>query len=722
VGTGVGETTETATGGTASAGGASDGGVSEAGASDGGASEGVASGSATSPIHRVRELDRRDRRLAAGIGAALLLGPLVAVAVFIRDWTPGGDPALMALRALDVGTADTPMIGQPSSSNLYAGSRAAHHPGPLHFYLLALPVRVLGGATGMLLVSAVITGTALLASAWAIFRQLGRTGGVLAAVLLAAVAFTTGASSLVNPVSSSIAGYPLLLSAVLLWCVACGDVRLLPLTAAAVSFAVQQHLAVAIASLVATIGAAALLALTARREAWRHDRGARRDLRRGATGAAMVVAVLWAPVLAQQVIGDVGNLGQIVWFAREGNGETLGLGSGVGQLAHVVSIPPLLGRTEVTGQSFITRPTPLDWVTAAAVVALVAWLGWRWRSIRPRYAALCAMAGVLAIAGVLNGSSVPRGLEEGRIVFYHWAWPLTLFVGLALGLAAAGAVRRRAPEPSPIGRPVRPARRALAGMAVAAVAAPSLVNPLLDRHTNTLPAAHARIERGVVDDLVDQVLAGSGDLGGPTALLARNEPMFAGMSAALAFRLTERGVDVRFPRWLWAFVAEDRLASRADVEGALMVVFDEDLPTEAPPGGELVAEHRFVDERFDVAAYRRLVAAARDADRVRHGPALAQVVDDVAAEERAFIEALFDQVLDDPESALSSRPVVGLLLEYPPVEPALDTADLARVEATLLADEAPGGVTGIRIFRLDRDETLTTARRNELGRPDGDPD
>lgn len=672
----------------------------------------------TAPVHRVRDLDAPGRVVAAALALALLLPPVVAAAMFVGDWTPAGDPALMALRGLDVGTARTPMIGQPSSSRIYAGGYPAHHPGPLHFYLIAVPIRVLGGAAGMLVVSAAITGTALVTSAWAVFRQLGRAAGMLAAVVLAAVAFTTGASSLVNPVSSSIAGYPLLLSAVLLWCVACGDTRLLPAAAAAVSFTAQQHLSVAIATATVTVGCLALLAVTARREGWRGDPGAARELRRAAAGAGVVCAVLWAPVLAQQVLGDVGNLGQILWFAREGNGDTLGPTAGLWQVVQALSLPPLLGRTDVTGLSFVERPTAIEWATALAVVVAVAWLARRWRSTRPRQALLGAMAGLLALAGVLNGSSVPRGLEEGRLVFFHWAWPLGLFVALVIGLAMIEAARDR------LGAARRAPRPLLAGLAVAAVAAPALVNPVLDRRTNTLDAMHTRIERDVVDTLADEVLAHRDDLGDHTVLLVREEPLFAGMSNAVGFRLNERGLDLRYPRDLGPFVAGGRIVDRARVDGAVMIVFDTAVESADPPGGELVAEHRFA-EALDAEAHESLVAAARRADEVRHGPAATRALRELGAGQRAYIDAAFGNLLDDPEEALLNPGLVQLLVDFPTTEPAFDDAALADLAATIRSDDAPSGVRALRIFLLDRAETLDLAYTSELGRPrddDGDND
>src|SRR4029453_9433842 len=96
--------------------------------------------------------------------------------------------------------------------------------------------RLLGGAAGILLTSVAITGTSLVVSAWAPFRQLGRRAGLLAALVpppraLPPIALPPGLGPVVNPVGSSIAGFPLLVSAVLLWCVACGDTRLLPAAA-----------------------------------------------------------------------------------------------------------------------------------------------------------------------------------------------------------------------------------------------------------------------------------------------------------------------------------------------------------------------------------------------------------------------------------------------------------------------------------------------------------
>jgi hypothetical protein len=665
-------------------------------------------------VHRWRDLDSRNRRWGLAVGAALLLAPLMAFVSYTPDWTPQADPALMGLRALDTGTLRTPVLGQPSQSIEYAGSVApVHHPGPLHLYLMAVPVRVLGGALGMSLVSVLITGICLVTAAWAVFRQLGRTAGVVAAMTLAAVAFTTGASSLVNPVSSSIAGYPLLVSAVLLWSVSCGDIRLLPVATVAVSFTAQQHLSVVPATAVLTTGAIVLLAFGWWREGRWRDPASRRDLARWGVRSGLVALVLWGPVLAQQAVGTPGNLGQMVWFARHGGHDTLGYGSAVWQVAHVLGLPPLLGRTGVTGAWLITRPSAATWVSAAAVAAAVAGLCLRWRSTAPRLASLGAMTGVVVTAGLVNGSSVPVGLEQARLSFYHWAWVLAFFVTLVIGLALAGWGRRAV-----VGRRLA-ATPALAGLGVAVVAVPSLLNPQLDRQTSTDAAAYAWLDRGVVEHLADAADDRRDRLGDHPLLISRDVPPYLMFGDTLAFALVERGIDVRFPLNARYFVHHRRLVDPDRIDGGLVLVVDDEMPTEAP-AGELVAEAD-LGSGFDVASFRALVAAAESAGEVRLGP---QVAGELSDDERTLATALLEEMLDEPGSVLLRPDMLAFLADHPILEqPALDPRLAARVLASIeaLGDEwHPGTATRLRLYLVDREELLDVATIHEIGRASGD--
>lgn len=670
-------------------------------------------------VHRLRDLDRRGRVWAVAVAVSLLLAPLAALATFLPDWTPANDPALMGLRSLDVGTLRTPTVGQPSQSGLYADTASpVHHPGPLHFYLMALPIRVLGGAVAMPLVSAAINGGCLMVAAWAVFRQLGRSAGIVAALALSAVAFTTGASSFVNPVSSHIAGYPLLLCAVLAWCVGAGDIRLLPLTAAVASFTAQQHLAVVPATVVLVAGGLALLAVRWWRDGRRHDRDSRRALARQARRAGVVSLALWAPVLAQQAFGQQGNLGEMLWFARHGNRETLGYGSAVQQVANTLGLPPLLGRTDLTGSWLLADPSASTWGSAAAVLGGVAGLGLWWaRANEPRRASLVAMAGAVMLAGLVNGASVPAGLEQGRISFYHWAFVLSFFVALILGLALVEAVGRYLPGRT---HAVSAARPAMAGLAVALVALPALVGPRLDRWTNTPSAAYSPVDHASVAALADAVETHDDRMGEHVLLVSRHEPVFAGIAAALSFELAQRGIDVKHDLTDRYFVHDDRLVDRDLLDGGLVLVVDRVTPGDAPPG-DLVADVA-VGTAADLAPYRALVAAAEDAGEVRLGSGAEQAVDGLAADDQALVRAVLAELADDPAAALQRPLLLDFLHDHPVELPAFDPDD---VETTLETFAGLDGgdlarrVAGLRLYLLDENEMADYAFTHELGSRDG---
>ena len=612
----------------------------------------------------------------------------------------------MGLRALDVGTSHTPLTGQPSSSKLYVdATRNVDHLGPLHFYLLAAPVRLLGGDVGMPLVSILIVGSCVLVAAWAVFRQLGPVAGVLAAVVLATITFTTGASSRVDPVSSSMAGYPLLCSAVLLWCVVCGDVRLLPLTVAVVSFTAQQHLSVVPTVLVLTAGAAVGTALYLRRgRRWRR-REVRHQWARWGLRAGLVGLVLWAPVLLQQVFTNDGNLTRLVGFAGSDR-ATLGGASALRQVVHTLGLPPLLGHTRVSGRSLTVSASPSTWPSAAAVLAVVAWLGARWWRSRPRQAALAAAVGVAVLAGLVTGSSVPVGLEESRLVLYHWSFVLALFTWLVLGLGALELARRTS-----LGHG-RAAVPALVALALVAIVVPAGLNPILDRPSSKLTAAHGFIESRFVDRLTDAVLAHRNELGAQTILFGRDEPEYFTYHEALAFALAERGLDVRHTLSTRHFVNDGRLVDRDTVDSGIVLAASSGLPAAKLPG-RLVADVN-VQPRFDVTAYRKLLAQARSGGPVRVGHAAERAMNEVRDRHLQLVLAFgLGKLSNDPARTLI-RPVLEFLRDHPIESPRLDPRLIERTLDTAPDDWTPRTTLRIRLFLVDRAQLLRMALPGEL--------
>jgi hypothetical protein len=665
-------------------------------------------------VHRLRDLPRPGLASALAVAVALVAAPLAAFVLFTPDWSATNDPALMGLRALDVGTGNTPMIGQPSQSRIYDGSAASvHHPGPLHFYLLAGPLRLLGPSWGMPAVSVLITGTCLLVAAWVAYRLLGARAALVAAAALALVAFTTGTASLVNPVSSSIAGYPLLLSAVTLCAVAAGDVRLLPLATAAVTFTAQQHLSVLPATAVLCAGAFLIGALLWRRSGRGQDPAQRRDLRRSAGWSAGLACVLWLPVLAQQVVGDAGNLGEMLSFARHGNSETLGYGRSLQQVAHALGLPPLLGRTDLHGTHLLTSPSVLTWLSAAATLGLVGLTTWR-RRTDPARLALGGMTGVAVVAGLVGGASVPVGQEQGRLTFYHWAFVVAVFVVLVVGTAMADAVAALVASRRRTGV-ARVARPAVAAVTVVAVAALGIVSPALDRPHNTPMAAYSSIPAADLGRLADDLLAHRDELGDHTLLVSRGEEMFSGIDAGLVLEAAHRGLDLRVPLSWRFFVNDDRLVDRDELDGGLVLVASGVETPARVPEGRLISRVEFA-EPFPFDALDRLLAAAADADEVVYdrGPLLE--IDDPAR--RALFGLALDAVTTDADRVLLNRTALDLIARSSFTSPVFDPDDVRAVRVALEVldtDGVAGRVTELRLYLLDRDQLLDYVVGSEVG-------
>lgn len=650
-------------------------------------------------VYRLRDLDRRGRCLALAFALALSLPPVLAFSWALPDWAPSGDVALMGIRALDVGTVRTPLIGQPSTAGRYIGS-ASHvsHPGPTHFYLLAIAIRLFGGDVGMPLVTVLIVEACVLLAAWAVFRQLGAAPGIVAAVLLGAIMFTTGTSSLVDPVSSRVAGYPLLCASVLCWCVFSGDMPLLPLATAVVSFTAQQHLSVAPAIVVLTASAVLGLIVALMR---------RPQVIRWCGWSVVVALVLWAPVLLQQVVSPDGNLGRILGYARSGRRATLGATSALYQIANSLGLPPLLGQTAVTGGMLLSPPSALTWFSAVAVVVIVATLGFWWRTRSPRRATLAVMVAVVALAGFANGSSVPVGLfEELRIAFYHWSFAMAFFTWLVLGLGVLELMSSQLATRATLAP-------ALTSLALVAIILPAAINPSLERDSNRLRTANAVLESRYLRQLGDAALAHRRELGAQTLLLSRGAPLFAGFPQALAFELTQRGIDVRHPLTYRDFVDSTRLVERSAVDTGLVLVVDRSTVEGRAPHGDLLA-HVDLEIRLDVRAFEALIAQAQSGHDVQLGRAAEEGLEAIADPfHRLAFWLVLGQITRRPRELFMSK-TLRFLRDHPIEQPRLDPALIERVLATVPEHWGPDTAVGLRLYLVDRVELLRIANPGEL--------
>ncbi|MBA3282444.1 MAG: hypothetical protein H0U29_09465 [Acidimicrobiia bacterium] len=205
-------------------------------------------------MYRLRDLDRRGRRLVPLV-VLLLIAPFVVsvVRAHAAGWEPSGDNGIIALQAFDTHSGHPPLVGLPSTAGVYSDADP-RHPGPIEFYALALPMKVLGTSMGMVGWTALVNLSAVLVAAWVVLRRAGPGVGVWGAVVLGAISWAQGPAQLTDPVSSNAGGIPMVALAVLAWAVAAGDRRLLPLFALFSAYVTQQHLGVFGFGIALTVG------------------------------------------------------------------------------------------------------------------------------------------------------------------------------------------------------------------------------------------------------------------------------------------------------------------------------------------------------------------------------------------------------------------------------------------------------------------------------------
>ena len=318
--------------------------------------------------------------VAAGVAASVPV--LVSTAHAIAaGWQPAGDDGIIVTRAWDVLTAHSPLIGQYSESGLVT-SQVVHSPGPLLYWLLALPARF-GSAANITLTMGVVNTLAIVGCV-ALARRRG--GLVLMFATAAAIALmcqSLSSESLHDVWNPAAALFPFLLLIFLCWSLACGDHRLLPLTVLVASFVTQTHLTyVAPTAGMLAIGLGGLLAGGVRRRRAKSAPPPGSELQRSrapvwrwVTAAVLVAGLCWAAPAIDEIEGHPGNLTLIVQTAGN-RGATLGAGIGwngvvraVGWQPWWLSVPP----TAWNHKNDI-RATPSS-VATDSTIALLAALG-----------------------------------------------------------------------------------------------------------------------------------------------------------------------------------------------------------------------------------------------------------------------------------------------------------------------------------------------------------
>ncbi len=370
----------------------------------------------------------RDRwRLVVPVVLAALLLPLVVgvVRAVLDDPTaPSGDVALIELRVRDVGSK-TPLLGS-------YGRYGFNHPGPLLFYVQALPYRLLGARFAGLEVGTLALGAlAVAAIAWVTLRRGGPLLLLWAGLLVAVLVHAVGPAWLANPWEPHGLLLPCAALVVLAFDAAAGRWWTLPIVAGVASLLGQAQ--ATLLPFAVALGAVATAGVAARVVRRPDDRsGALRAL----AVAAVLTGLLWAPTVVEQLTREPGNL---IAMARSRNRPepVLGLVDGFRLVAIQLGLRgPWLGwSTPLDGFGLTVDPGGAPMVPAGAVALLLALVVAARRRLQAG-----VLAAASALAALVAALSSSRLLGPVFIWIPQWTRVLGFACWLAVGWVAASAL------------------------------------------------------------------------------------------------------------------------------------------------------------------------------------------------------------------------------------------------------------------------------------------
>lgn len=439
--------------------------------------------------------DRRVTALAIGLALVPLLAAVIELVVDVGDdFVPWADHALMELRTRDVGRHRV-LLG------LYSRDGWSH-PGPLLFYLLAVPYRLSGSAAIGLSIGALLINGASIAGMAVIARRRGGTPLLLCTLVASGLLVRAlGADFMWDYWVCFVTTLPFGLLLFLTWSMACGERWALPVAAAVGTFLAQTHVGFVPVAIPLVLWGAGWLVWRARADAGPDDRPWWRSLAPAAGVTAVVFAVLWLPTVVEQYGGQASNISDIVEYFRETEEEPHTLAEGYRVTFGQFGLPPewvagVRPMNPFTGDTAFLEGAPPPVLLAPVALAAIAF--WRWR----RRDGL-QLLGVVAAGVALSVVAVARTV--GVVYEYRLRWTLLLPMVALVAAAWAGWtwVGRRWP-----GAP----RRVLVPGALVALLVLAGVNTASAFLAEEPQAQYTALTRPLVEELADNVPTGEGDL------------------------------------------------------------------------------------------------------------------------------------------------------------------------------------------------------------------
>jgi hypothetical protein len=525
---------------------------------------------------------------------ALLVAPFVISAIRMvfavgGSYLPISDHAVIEFNVRDVGQRSV-LVGLYSRFGWF-------HPGPLIFYILAVPYRLLGSRSIGMWVGALAINAAAVVGCLVVARRRGGTPLLVCAALgLTVFMRAAGADFLRDPWTPYVAVLPLLLVVFLAWAVADGTVWALPWVVGVATFVVQTHIGFAPVALSLVLWSLVVSCVRTFRS--RRGRAPSAPLRKPLLVALATAVVLWAPPIYAELFSSDHNMGKIWHYFTNAGGaagwstawRVMNVQLGVRPEWVLGVRPPILGGL-TPGANGIAVPWLLVFGVGAAVVA-----------VRLRHRALGMLLATLLVAtagGVYAISAVTGALFQYLV---RWTWVIGLgwaiAVAWAVWLCASRIVARRVPS-------ARALLDGVAAMAVAAVAVLAVVACV----TAVDSPGPQRTGQTLIRSVSDQAIANLSKGSGPVIFVGTNGGM---EEIPIALQLERHGVPV-----LFSDVNGDVVRNRrphAVRWRALLTVISGPQAVDAPPPAHqvVVARGALPYTSTDVANARTLVRAMVD--------------------------------------------------------------------------------------------------------------
>jgi hypothetical protein len=560
---------------------------------------------------------------------------LVTIPLVLADGmtAPNGDDALIELRVRDVWGIDSPLTGS-------YGRFGWNHPGPLLFYVLSVPYRLLGAEFGGLQVGALLLGiTSVVGIVWVAARRGGAVLALWALLVVSVLVHGLGPRVLSDPWEPHSTVLPATLLLFLAWDTAAGRAWSLPLLVG-----VGSLLAAAQATLLPLVVALGLWAVGGLAVGtWlRRRRGRpveRRPLLLAAGTAVALGVVLWLPVVVEELKNSPGNLSAMWEFLREPQ-DTLGLNDGwrsvalqLGTEPTWVGFDPPLVAFATTVDATGAPAVPIGLVALAIGLALAAWR-------RDGSLLLGATALVALGAGVFGMSQLVGDL-------FPWLLEWTKVLGAAAWLAAGWCAFRALGESARarLTRLVVPVLAA--GVVVASVA--GVVDTVSHQEDSGLQAA--------IDDLSRAGARAVADVDGRVRVRSdvRTRLLVFGQGIgpqSLALGLEREGVKVVVERRLAYQFGDHRARPRRAVAELVLV-------SGRPRGAEL-AGGRLVATADPLTREQRIERGRLDRELARRG-SRDPGAPDLAAARAAVARDPSLRALLETEDAIPDLPVLSLV-------------------------------------------------------------